>query len=70
MKKKMKILVDDGHGKENIYKASPDGKYKEWAWTCEMADLIVRELKRLGYDASLLTPELEDIPCSLSSSFS
>ena len=59
---KMKILVDDGHGKENIYKASPDGKYKEWAWTCEMADLIVRELKRLGYDASLLTPELEDIP--------
>ena len=62
MRKKMKILVDDGHGKENIYKASPDGKYKEWAWTCEMADLIVRELKRLGYDASLLTPELEDIP--------
>ena len=62
MRKKMKILVDDGHGKENIYKASPDGKYKEWEWTCEMADLIVRELKRLGYDASLLTPELEDIP--------
>lgn len=58
----MKILVDDGHGKENIYKASPDGKYKEWQWTCEMADLIVRELKRLGYDASLLTPELEDTP--------
>lgn len=62
MKKTIKILVDDGHGKENIYKASPDGKYKEWEWTCEMADLIVRELKRLGYDASLLTPELEDIP--------
>lgn len=58
----MKILVDDGHGKENPYKCSPDGKYKEWEWTCEMADLIVRELKRLGYDASLLTPELEDIP--------
>lgn len=62
MKKTIKILVDDGHGKENIYKASPDGEYKEWEWTCEMADLIVRELKRLGYDASLLTPELEDIP--------
>ncbi len=60
--KRVKILVDDGHGKENIYKASPDGKYKEWEWTCEMADLIVRELKRLGYDASLLTPELEDTP--------
>ena len=60
--KRIKILVDDGHGKENTYKASPDGKYKEWEWTCEMADLIVRELKRLGYDASLLTPELEDTP--------
>lgn len=58
----MKILVDDGHGKETLYKCSPDGKYKEWEWTCEMADLIVHELKRRGYDASLLTPELEDIP--------
>jgi len=58
----MKILVDDGHGKETTYKASPDGKYKEWQWTNEMAGLIVRELKSRGYDASMLTPELEDIP--------
>ncbi len=60
--KRVKILVDRGHGMETAYKASPDGKYLEWKWADDMADLIVRELKRLGYDASLLTPEPEDTP--------
>lgn len=56
------ILIDNGHGFDTQGKCSPDGKYQEWAWSREMADLIVRELTRLGYDARILVPEREDIP--------
>ncbi len=58
----MIILIDNGHGFDTKGKCSPDGKYQEWAWSREMADLIVRELTRLGYDARLLVPERDDIP--------
>ena len=58
----MVILIDNGHGFETKGKRSPDGKYEEWAWSREMASLIVRELTREGYDARLLVPEREDIP--------
>ena len=58
----MIILIDNGHGFDTPGKCSPDGKYQEWAWSREMADAIVRELTRLGYDARLLVPEREDIP--------
>lgn len=59
--KKIVILIDNGHGKETTWKASPDGKYEEWKWAREMAALIVGELKLRGYDARLLTPESGDI---------
>lgn len=65
MKRGMKriiILIDNGHGFDTKGKCSPDGVYQEWAWSREMADLIVRELTRLGYDARLLVPERDDIP--------
>lgn len=58
----MIILIDNGHGFETAGKCSPDGKYQEWAWSREMADLIVKELARLGHDARLLVAEREDIP--------
>lgn len=58
----MVILIDNGHGFDTKGKCSPDGKYQEWAWSREMADAIVRELTRLGYDARLLVPERDDIP--------
>lgn len=58
----MIILVDNGHGFDTKGKCSPDGKYQEWEWSREMADIIVRELTRLGYDARLLVPERDDIP--------
>ncbi len=61
-KRKIIILIDNGHGFDTPWKCSPDGKYKEWAWSREMADLIVRELTRLGYDARLLVEERDDIP--------
>lgn len=58
----MIILIDNGHGFNTKGKCSPDGKYQEWAWTREMAHMIVGELSKLGYDARLLVPERFDVP--------
>lgn len=55
------ILVDNGHGKETPGKKSPDGSLEEWAWTREIAAMIVAELKTLGYDARLLVKETRDV---------
>ncbi|MBD5314608.1 MAG: N-acetylmuramoyl-L-alanine amidase [Bacteroides sp.] len=57
----MVILVDNGHGFDTKGKCSPDGKYQEWAWAREMANLIVRELVSRGFDARLVVPEREDV---------
>lgn len=58
----MKILIDNGHGKETPGKCSPDGKLREYEYCRRIARLVVGELKARGYDASLLTPEDDDIP--------
>ncbi len=58
----MVILIDNGHGQETKGKCSPDGKYREWAWSRELAALIVKELKRRGQDARLVVPESRDVP--------
>ena len=65
----MKILIDNGHGKETAGKRSPYSSYKvqpaldffEWSWNREIARCIVSTLKHLGYDAELLVPEETDI---------
>lgn len=58
----MIVLIDNGHGRETPGKRSPDGRLREYAWTREVAQRIVGELRRRGIDAHLLTPEQEDIP--------
>lgn len=62
----MKILVDNGHGKETPGKRSPVWKNKsqlyEWEYTREIAHEVVRQLKAAGVDAELLTPEENDVP--------
>lgn len=62
----MKILVDNGHGKETPGKRSPVWKNKsqlyEWEYTREIAHEVVRQLKAAGVDAELLTPEYTDVP--------
>ena len=55
------ILVDNGHGNNTPGKRSPDGKLIEASYTREIASKVVLELKRLGYEADLLTPELYDV---------
>ena len=57
----MKILIDNGHGRETAGKRSPDGRLLEWAYNREIARRIVAELQRRGFYASLLVPEDEDI---------
>lgn len=58
----MKILIDNGHGIETPGKRSPDGFFLEYAYTREIASMIVTALQENGYDAQLLVPENEDIP--------
>lgn len=58
----MKVLIDNGHGLDTPGKRSPDGSVREWSWTREVARAIVDSLRSDGIDASLLTPEDEDIP--------
>lgn len=60
----MKVFIDNGHGQETPGKCSPDGKLREYVWTRDIAMRVVCKLKQLGYDASLLTPELNDVPLS------
>ena len=57
----MKILIDNGHGRETPGKRSPDGRLLEYAYTRGIARRIVSALTALGHDAELLVPEQEDI---------
>ena len=59
---KMKILIDNGHGENTPGKRSPDGKFREYRYTREIAAEVVKQLKAQGYDAELLVPETTDIP--------
>lgn len=58
----MKILIDNGHGRETPGKRSPDGKFREYAYNRLISGRIVQRLQALGLDAQLLVPEQEDIP--------
>jgi N-acetylmuramoyl-L-alanine amidase len=57
----MKILLDNGHGQDTPGKRSPDGFFREYAYTRFLASQIQEQLVALGLDAQLLVPELEDI---------
>lgn len=57
----MKIWIDNGHGEDTKGKCSPDRRLREYAYTREIADRVVKLLKARGLDAELLVPEQEDI---------
>lgn len=57
----MMILIDNGHGSNTPGKCSPDGKFREWAYTRDIALRVVNNLKRLGYDAERLVTEDTDV---------
>lgn len=57
----MKILIDNGHGSNTAGKRSPDGLFREYAYTREIAAEVSYRLRRQGYDCELLVPELYDV---------
>lgn len=58
---KTKILIDNGHGWDTPGKCSPDGTFREYKYTREIARAVVNDLKARGYDAVLLVPEQIDV---------
>lgn len=62
--RKMKILIDNGHGSDTTGKRSPDGSLREYAWAREVAQRIVDGLKALGYDAERIVTEEWDVSLS------
>lgn len=60
----MKILIDNGHGIDTAGKRSPDGSLREYKYAREIAERIVSELKRQGFDAERIVMEDNDVPLS------
>ncbi len=60
----MKNLIDPGHGRNTPGKCSPDGRFREYQYTREIAAAVVARLQALGHDAEVLVPKFEDIPLS------
>ena len=57
----MLILMDSGHGIDTPGKRSPDGKFLEYLWNRQIADLILDRFMIMGIDASLVVTETNDI---------
>jgi len=60
----MKILIDNGHGENTPGKRSPDGIFREYSFTRQIAKAVEAELKRRGYDVQRIVPEENDISLS------
>lgn len=60
----MKILIDNGHGIDTAGKRSPDGSLREYKYAREIAERIVSELKKRGFDAERIVTEENDISLS------
>lgn len=57
----MKILIDNGHGEDTAGKRSPDGELREYRYAREIAERLVTELSKRGYDAERIVTEENDI---------
>ena len=60
----MIILIDPGHGIDTSGKRSPDGKFLEYLWNRQIADLLLDRFMIMGIDASLVVTETNDISLS------
>ena len=57
----MLILIDPGHGIDTHGKRSPDGKFIEYLWNRQVADLLLDRFMIMDIDASLVVTETNDI---------
>lgn len=60
----MIVLIDNGHGIDTRGKRSPDGRFLEYLWNRQVADLVVSRLLVLGVDVRRVVPETNDIALS------
>lgn len=60
----MKVLIDNGHGENTPGKCSPDKRLAEWAYTREIADMVVTGLRKRGIDAERIVRENTDVSLS------
>lgn len=60
----MKVLIDNGHGENTPGKCSPDKRLMEWAYTREIADMVVTGLLKRGIDAERIVRENTDVSLS------
>ena len=64
----MKVILDNGHGKNTIGKCSPkwsDGtQLFEWSWTREIARLLKERLDAQGIETILLVTADNDVSLS------
>ena len=60
--KVMKVLIDNGHGANTPGKRSPDGVFREYIYSREIAEAVERELRRRGIDAERIVREESDVP--------
>ena len=58
----MKVLIDPGHGIDTPGKRSPDGRFFEYLWNRQVADILRDNLAANGIDAEILVTETNDIP--------
>lgn len=58
----MKVLIDNGHGSNTPGKRSPDSRLREYAYTREIAERLVMELRKNGIDAERIVKEEIDVP--------
>lgn len=58
----MKILIDNGHGRDTPGKCSPDRRLREYAYAREIAQRVVDALRGKGYDARRIVTEEDDVP--------
>ena len=58
----MKVLIDNGHGSNTPGKCSPDGRLREYAYTREIAERLVMELRKNRIDAECIVKEEIDVP--------
>lgn len=55
------VLLDAGHGIDTPGKRSPDGKFREYLWNREVADLLLEYVREDGIECYLVVTETNDI---------
>lgn len=58
----MMILFDAGHGEDTPGKRSPDGVFREYRFTREIAQAAMKELRSKGYECECIVEGVVDVP--------